>query len=95
MWTEDRPWPPTRGFYIYRKYLGKKPNGRAILGPAQPCVIWSCPFIDPDTGEEMDRGEDWQALVSGYYIDVNEVWPWVAAEKITVTEYDQMRRDEQ
>lgn len=93
MWTEDRPWPPTPGFYIYREFLGKKPNGRAILGPAQACVIWFETFTDPDTGEDMDRGGEWQALVSGSYIDINDVWPWVAADKITAEEYTQLREE--
>lgn len=87
----DRPWPPTPGFFIYREYLGKKPNGRAILGPPQPCCIWEGPPADPITGEMLDRSWRWQAMVSGALVDIDTVWPWVAAEKIERERYEEMR----
>ena len=87
----DRPWPPTPGFFIYRALLERLPNGRWLRGPKQAVCIWYGAPTDPETGETLDRSHRWQALLDGREIDIDEVWPFVAGDKITETEYQEMR----
>lgn len=87
----DRVWPPTSGFYLYRALLERLPNGRWLRGPEQPVCIWFGPPSDPVTGELLERSYRWQALLDGRETDIDTVWPFVAGNKITETEYENMR----
>lgn len=88
----DRVWPPTRGCYVYRKLIRRLPNGRWERGPKEPCRIWLGPPLDPQTGDELDRSHVWNAMVSAQPRDIDEIWPFVAGDKITDEEYDDMLR---
>lgn len=86
----DRAWPPTPGYYTYRKLLKRLPNGRWRKGPIEPCRIWFGPPLDPETGEELDRSHQWNCMISGVEHDINEIWPYVAADKIEAQEYTRL-----
>ena len=90
----DHPSVPTPGFFRYRALLEKLPNGRWLRGPELPCVIWFGPPTDPVTGEELDRSPRYQALVDGREIDIEEIWPFVAGDKIEAEEYQKMRENQ-
>jgi hypothetical protein len=49
--------------------------------------IWFGPPLDPDTGEEMDRGHRWQADCNGRYIEIDRVWPQCGGDPIDDDEY--------
>lgn len=49
--------------------------------------VWHGAPLDPDTGEEMDRGHRFQAHANGAYIDLDRVWPYCADDPITEAEY--------
>jgi hypothetical protein len=49
--------------------------------------IWHGAPLDPDTGDEMDRGHRWQAHCNGSDIDLDRVWPNCGGDPIDQTEY--------
>lgn len=77
------PDKPVAGFYRGRLVRGGHPVG---------IRIWYGPPLDPDTGEELDRGWRWQATANGRYIDLERVWPKCADEPITEAEHDHLTR---
>lgn len=54
--------------------------------------IWFGPPHDPDTGEEMDRSHRWQAECNGRYVELEEVWPRCAGERVDRDEYEYLCR---
>ena len=71
-------WPPVAGFYRYRLRSG------SVIGGVR---IWYGPPLDPETGEELDRGWRWQAQFDGEPVDLDRVWPTGAGNPITEAEY--------
>ena len=69
---------PVEGFY-----RGKMRSGGALCG----FHIWYGPPLDPVTGEEMDRGHRWQAHCNGSYVEIDDVWPQVAGDRISRADY--------
>jgi hypothetical protein len=69
---------PVAGFYRTRLRSGAHPVG---------IKIWYGPPLDPDTGEEMDRGYRWQAYCNDSYIELDRVWPNCGGDPIDQTEY--------
>lgn len=72
------PDTPVMGFYKMRLRSGARFVG---------VRIWFGAPLDPVTGEEMDRSHRWQAQAEGAYIDLEQVWPKCAADRITEQEY--------
>lgn len=72
---------PVAGFYRMRLRSG---------GVHAGIKVWHGAPLDPETGEEMDRGWRWQALANGSYIDLDRVWPACAREPITEIEYNRL-----
>ncbi len=70
---------PIEGHYRMRLRIG------AVFSAVR---IWFGPPLDPETGEEMDRGYRWQATVNGDLVDLERVWPRCAADGITKDEHD-------
>lgn len=69
---------PVAGFYRTKLRSGAHPVG---------IYIWFGPPLDPDTGDEMDRGHRWQAHCNGKYIDLDRVWPVCGGDPIDRAEY--------
>lgn len=69
---------PIEGYYRMRLR-----SGAAYCGVR----IWHGAPLDPLTGEEMDRGHRWQALVNGSLFDLARVWPKCAADPVDEAEY--------
>lgn len=71
-------WPPIAGFYRFRLRSG------AVKGVAK---VWYGAPLDPVTGEELDRGWRWQALLNGEPVDLDRVWPVGAGDPVTEADY--------
>jgi hypothetical protein len=69
---------PVAGFYRSKLRSGAHPVG---------IKIWHGPPLDPDTGEEMDRGHRWQAHCNDSYIEIDRVWPQCGGDPIGRAEY--------
>lgn len=76
------PDTPTAGFYKVHLTRG---------GPPVALRYWLGPLLDPDTGEEMDRGNRWQCRVNGnQLVPVERYWPGCAREPISREEHDRL-----
>lgn len=85
---------PTPGFYVYRGLLERLPNGRWLRGPAKPVVIAKMVTPDPHYPDNpMDRSPVWYVYLSGSECELSLVWPFVAGEKITLMEYEELRNE--
>jgi hypothetical protein len=76
---------PQAGFYKRRFVRG---------GPWIACKLWFGAPTDPYTGEELERGHRWQAMVDGKLVTdetvVLETWIGCAGNPIPAEEYERM-----
>jgi hypothetical protein len=83
----DHPSVPTEGFYLYRKVLGRLPNGKPDYGPYVPCRISREVTPDPYFDNPQDRSPVYHAFIAEEPVDIDEIWPWCAAGKISMDAY--------
>lgn len=78
-------WPPTAGYYEHA--VPVRFAGVSVGAAYLPVCVWYGVPHDPETGEPMDRAERWQAIMNGFPIDLNEVWPYCSAREISQEQY--------
>ena len=72
---------PTAGFF-WRRFVR--------FGPRVPVHIWRGHALHPETGDEMERGWEWRALVGGESADAMQTWLSCYGNAIDKPTYDHM-----